>query len=661
MVRRASSIYAALSIVLAAQLVGQQDGAEAAARAGARAVRVSVDPFPVTFSRGDSLTVRVGLLDSIGSEVSGARWSLVSEGRAVVRHRVADSSAATRRYVFLGEAPGTQVFWVEVERAGADGRTMAARVDSLVATVADWQVARIEIMKPEFAAYSGTTIQLRAKVYSRQDAEIENPNISWDTDDPCHARIMPDGAISFGAPAKITVKARSQGKESTREIRVSQNPVSTVDISPRSAQTRVGDVVRFRVGASDRQGKDIRDVAISYTVASLDSARGTARIDGGGYFVAEKPGSYVVRVAAGDVSNEALVEVARRPGPTPVQMIGRGTLKGVVSRGLAVFTGRDSRDYAYTGSQGGRIYAWDVTDPANVKLTDSLSLDAGLAGDIRISGDGGWAAVARSGSGGNRNGVSILDLSAPAHPSVIGSLSDSLAGGVRSLWIAGNTVYAVNMGAGALEILDLSTPAQPRYVGRWETRVGRSKELHDVWGDDKNLYLAYGTDGLIILDVSDVGTPTNPRLVSQLKWDRAAAHAVTRSGRYAFVGEEIIGCPECVSGPQGAVRIIDVTRIKEPVEVARYEVPEAGPDDLSVETSTLFGGFRQGGVRMVDIAGELRGDLYREGRQAGWFMTTGDAPASASSAVSFKGYLYVVDAHSGLWVLRHQRAARLTP
>src|SRR5688572_6872177 len=48
--------------------------------AGARVTRAVIDPFPVRFSRGDSATVRVTLVDSIGGEVAGASWSLRTEG-----------------------------------------------------------------------------------------------------------------------------------------------------------------------------------------------------------------------------------------------------------------------------------------------------------------------------------------------------------------------------------------------------------------------------------------------------------------------------------------------------------------------------------------------------------------------------------------------------
>src|SRR6185503_17466135 len=266
-------------------------------------------------------------------------------------------------------------------------------------------------------------------------------------------------------------------------------------------------------------GKEVRDVAMSFTVASLDSGRGAGRIDEKGFFVAEAPGGYVVRVSAGDATSEALVEVARRPGPTPVQLVDHGELKGVSTRGLAVFSGKDQHDYAYTGSEAGRIYVWDVTNPAKVALTDSLAIDAATIGDIQVNSDGSWALVSRLGGSGKRNGITTLDLSTPAHPRVQGSLSDSLSGGVRNAFLWGNWAFVTNAGAGALDIVDMTVPAQPKFAGRWQTKTA-SRSLNEVWGDEKNLYLASGEDGLVILDIQDKGTPTNPQLVSQLKWKR---------------------------------------------------------------------------------------------------------------------------------------------
>ena len=56
-------------------------------------------------------------------------------------------------------------------------------------------------------------------------------------------------------------------------------------------------------------------------------------------------------------------------------------------------------------------------------------------------------------------------------------------------------------------------------------------------------------------------------------------------------------------------------------EVARYQVPEAGSHNLWVENDVLYVGYYNGGLRVVDVSGELRGDLYRQGREIAFWHT----------------------------------------
>jgi hypothetical protein len=76
-----------------------------------------------------------------------------------------------------------------------------------------------------------------------------------------------------------------------------------------------------------------------------------------------------------------------------------------------------------------------------------------------------------------------------------------------------------------------------------------------------------------------------------------------------------------------------------------------------VEDDRLYVAYYQAGARIVDVSGELRGDLWRQGREIGWFMTetaTGDTPNAtmAWGPQPYKGSLFVSDLNSGLWVLR---------
>lgn len=636
--------------------------AQAPDAGASRVARAVIDPYPVRFTRGDSTSVAVSLVDSTGGPVGGVPWALTTAGNQIQSRRVAGDGAD--RYVLSGDRPATQVFYVTLQ-AGPDG-TPGRVVDSVVVTVADWRVARIEIENPEFAAYSGTTLRLKARVITDHDTEHEHAEVLWRTDDPCFARVMPNGVITFGEPQKITVIARAEGVSAKKTISISSNPIRTLDLSPQSAQTRVGDVVRLRVSAEDRRGVTVENAALSYSVSPVDS--GVALLDTAGYFVAEQPGTYLARVTAGDVGAEAVIEVSPRPAAAPIQVTGRGAGRSRATRGLWVFTGRDGRDYAYLGSEdpgaAARVFVWDVTDPARPVLTDSVLTTARMAGDIKVNGDASWAVVSRQPASGGRGGITVLDLSTPAHPTVLAELSDSMEGGIRASWILSPSpvVYAADAVSGAMHIIDLGDPRAPRYLKAWRLKP-ENAELHDIWSDGKHAYLAQGAEGLVILDVGDDGSPTAPRQVSHFSWKGAAATSAVRGGRYAYVSETIWNCDQCVHGPRGGIRIIDVQKLKEPREVARYVVPEAGAARVWVESGTLYASYHQAGVRLIDVSGELRQDLYRQHRQSGWLPTAGAEgtalrpnAAMTVAAMPFKGRIVAADANSGLWVLTPQRA-----
>ena len=101
----------------------------------------------------------------------------------------------------------------------------------------------------------------------------------------------------------------------------------------------------------------------------------------------------------------------------------------------------------------------------------------------------------------------------------------------------------------------------------------------------------------------------------------------------------------------------------QPVYLVGFAVPEAGAGDVWVDNGTLYAAYHQGGLRIVDVTGEMAHDVYRQGRQAGWFMAseTPGGVAMVLAARPYKGHIFAVDANSGLWVLSHLRAGRLTP
>lgn len=368
--------------------------------------------------------------------------------------------------------------------------------------------------------------------------------------------------------------------------------------------------------------------------------------------------------------------------PARFETVGRGSVTGSHTSDLWVFRGVDGRDYAYTGTWGGcegcfgnRMYAWDVTDPANPVLTDSLMVDARVVNDVKVNAAGTLAVITREGASSRRNGIVILDLANPAHPTIASEYAETLTGGVHNTFIVDDLVYAVHNGTADIHIIDISDPRNAREVGRWGLPATPNKYLHDVWVADGLAYVSYWDDGLVILDVGNGirgGTPTRPEMVSQLRyrtqWEgrsygntHVAFPYTNQAGRsYVFVGDEIF--PENFDVrkervPGGYVHVIDVTDLANPVEVAFYDVRGAGVHNLWVENDTLYTAYYNAGLRAVDVSGDLRGNLREQGREIAVLRTSDEQAFVLDRPFTwgpqpYRGLIYASDHNSGLWVTR---------
>jgi len=233
-----------------------------------------------------------------------------------------------------------------------------------------------------------------------------------------------------------------------------------------------------------------------------------------------------------------------------------------------------------------------------------------------------------------------------------------------------------------MRVIDIRDPKTPKEVARWQTeQTEAGRYLHDIMVVDGLAYLAYWNDGLVILDVGNGmkgGSPESPKLVSQFKYDLSSlyarvegiwglsargTHTAWKAGKYVFVGDEVYAAKDA-KGLQdgndltfGRLHVIDVSNIEHPKEVAWYEPTDGGVHNVWVVGDTLYLGNYQGGARVLDISGELKGDLLRQGREISWILTAdslGFRPRStfAWGAVVNNGNIYVPDINTGLWILK---------
>ncbi|HTE45013.1 MAG TPA: hypothetical protein VK636_07200 [Gemmatimonadaceae bacterium] len=107
--------------------------------------------------------------------------------------------------------------------------------------------------------------------------------------------------------------------------------------------------------------------------------------------------------------------------------------------------------------------------------------------------------------------------------------------------------------------------------------------------------------------------------------------------------------------------IIDFTDPMHPIPVARYHLEDYGSHDIIVHDDILYQAYYDGGVRVVDVSGELMGNLADQNREIAVFKSYDPAGYTPNAAFVMnampwkKDFVLFTDFNSGLW------AAKLEP
>jgi len=221
------------------------------------------------------------------------------------------------------------------------------------------------------------------------------------------------------------------------------------------------------------------------------------------------------------------------------------------------------------------------------------------------------------------------------------------------------------------DIINIEDPTNPYRVGRYQ-HDSPGSSIHDVWVANGIAFSSNWSDGVVAVDVGgggQGGSPNNPVLLGSYAYPSGWNHAAfpywsESAGKfYMFAGDEAgrrgntPGYEGEAERMNGWIHVIEWDEWGEPHEVARYEVPEVGTHNLWVEDDIMYVAYYQGGLRVIDVSGELLGDLYRQGREIGYFLAydpQGFLPNSpfAWGPQPFKGNIFFSDLNSGLWAVK---------
>ena len=542
--------------------------------------------------------------------------------------------------------------------------------------------ARIEISAPGSAtAVVAGILQLDATGFTEVNDRLDDVAVAWKSMQPAIAEVSSSGLVRGKTPGRATIVAEGRGASGRIDVTVVPNLVRSIVVTPVNEAVRTGDVVALKATYRDAQGKPVSLVAVQphWSV----SGRG-ASVEQDGRFVANSPGSYPVTASIGDVSASAAVRVVPRGDRRQVTMVTHIALPKDLQTAEVWPIG----DVLYLSTVAGKLYVFDIRSPSAPVLTDSLEVDARVMNDVSTTADGKIGVITREGASTRKNGLVFFDASDPRHPKKISEFTETVTGGVHSAFIYERAVFATDDATGSLRIIDFSDVKKPKQIARWEVprdikrvefmgeALPAGRMLHDVYVEDGLAYLAYWKDGLIVLDVGKGikgGSLAAPKIVSQLTYNHAelyrpgflaGTHAVYRDGssKYLFLADEVLdGTFNLFSKEalvtRGMVHVIDVSDIGHPRKVAQYDPVEFGAHNLWVEDDLLYIGAYDGGIRVMDVSGELRGDLREQGRVFGSLLTRslqGYRPNQAMtwSAIPHKGYIYASDINSGLWVAK---------
>lgn len=634
--------------------------------------RIEVTPANPTVVAQDTLRLHARALDANGNVVAAAVIRFVGagarfEGRVDETGLVTSGATGSLPVSVIATVPGTAPRTQRVEVAMVPG-----------------PATRVAFTKAPSRLVIGQRVHLKGTAYSRHD-DARADRLTWRSSAPQVATVAADGMLAAVGAGTAIVSATSGAATGQFSVTVLNTPIAALTLSPATREARTGDVIRFTLEAKDARGAAISGLTPTWTMSP-----GHGMINEDGAFVGYEAGAYTVVANVGDRSATATVMLAPRDVRRPAEVVGR------LSRSLfsteEVWVHPNGKNlYLGTGSGGDRMYAIDISDPANPVVTDSLMANTRRVNDIMTTPDGKFMVHTREGAADRRNGIVIASLEDPSHPKVIAEFTEGVTAGVHSAFVYqqpthGTHVYLTNNGTGAMHVIDINDPYQPKQVGLFRVPGPMAgNALHDIDVQDGLAYLSNWNNGLVIIDVGKGikgGSPSNPVLVSQYKYDlndlyrqvEAAGgpgfirgtHTAWRHKNYVFIADEVfpaggvLGARDAAAGrAYGRLQVIDVSDLEAPKSVAFYEPEFGGVHNVWVAGDTLYMGAYNAGFRTFDISGELLGDLRAQQREMVHVNTAdmGGRQGGVNTAMTWgvvvrDGLAYVNDMNNGLWVIR---------
>jgi hypothetical protein len=636
--------------------------------------KIEITPRTRTIVAGDSMRFHARALDASGNPVADApivfTWRGGSgEGSIDSTGFVVASTIGRMPFIVTAIVPGKRPV-----------------IDSVDLRTIPGPATRIDVTTRARKLVAGQQTRFAATPFSAKKDRARD-RITWQSSNPAVLAVDENGVVTAVAPGKAMLTTAAGSARATTPLEVVANTIASLAIKPGKPAVRQGDVVKFTVEAKDASGATITGLSPTWTFSP-----GDGQLDGDGNFVGYRPGDYYVTASLGGKAANTVVKVDERNVRRSVTVVGRLPITAYATSEVWI---HPNGNVAYLGTHmgGDRVYALDITNPAQPRIVDSIQSNTRLVNDMQTTADGNYLVLTREGAADRKNGIVIADTHDPLHPKAISEFTEGVTAGVHSVYIYenpkfGRFVFLTNDGTGAIHSIDITDPHKPKQVAEFRTaRPDAARYVHDLDIVDGLLYASYWNDGLVILDIGNGmkgGRPDKPVLVSQFKYDLdslyrevegASAPGFTRGthtawrqrgGKYVFIADEVYrngpvqGAKDASADRMyGTLQVVDVSDIEKPRVVAWYTPEMGGVHNVWAVKDTLYIGAYDAGFHVFDISGELRGDLRAQGREIASLNTADMSGWQKNAAFDWgvvvnpkDGLAYVNDFNNGLWVIR---------
>jgi hypothetical protein len=389
--------------------------------------------------------------------------------------------------------------------------------------------------------------------------------------------------------------------------------VASVVVTPANPTIAPGTTKQFTASARDAEGNTLEGMTFDWE----SSVTATATVNTGGLASAQAVGTTTISATVDGISGTTILTVVgAAPGSQTLTAVGGRLQRGPVSEALPV-------GYVVEALDG-------VTPLAGVDVLWTV-IDGGgsvTSGTTQTGTDGRTTVLHTLGSV-----VGVQQVLARAPALANPDTNQRNATFASTALTPGNIVPLVNV------------PIPPIYG------------IHDTFVREGIAFVFAWHTGVLIFDVGNGirgGSPSHPVLVSQVVTRGGSAHngwwfhnPNTSEKKYLFVGQE--GPLVFGSSSSGDIHVVDVSNLSDPVEVARFSMPGAGPHNFWMDEANeiLYAAYYNGGVVAIDVSGNLTGALAA--RAIDQLI-----PAAGSYVWGvhlFNGSLYASDMINGFWQL----------